>query len=45
MTADSLWRIALRFLRAARPEETPLALMSNEDVDQWLEEHRGGLRA
>ncbi|MGD1057396.1 MAG: hypothetical protein ABR992_08280 [Solirubrobacteraceae bacterium] len=40
MTTDALWRIAVRLVLPA-PKSTGhhIELMSNEDLDHWLEEH------
>jgi hypothetical protein len=38
MTTDALWRIATRLLHPAQTASLHLELMSNEDLDRWLEE-------
>ena len=38
MATDALWRIAMRLLHPAQPTSLRLELMSNEDLDHWLEE-------
>ncbi|HEY5286903.1 MAG TPA: hypothetical protein VIJ50_07345 [Solirubrobacteraceae bacterium] len=38
MAHDALWRIAMRLLHPAKPTSLHLELMSNEDLDHWLEE-------
>jgi hypothetical protein len=40
MAVDTLWRIAMQLLRPAKPVGVHFELMSNEDVDQWLETRR-----
>jgi hypothetical protein len=40
MATDTLWRLALQLLRPAKSAGVYFELMSNEDVDQWLREHR-----
>jgi hypothetical protein len=40
MTTDALWRMAMRLvLPSQRSTGLHLELMSNEDLDHWLEEH------
>ncbi len=40
MTTDALWRIATQLLHpSAKPVVVRLELMSNEDLDHWLEDH------
>lgn len=40
MATDALWRIAMRLLHPApKPAGIHLELMSNEDLDHWLEDH------
>jgi hypothetical protein len=41
MSADALWQIAMRFLHpSSKSAGFHLELMSNDDLDRWLEEHR-----
>ena len=50
MATDALWRIAMRLLRPSskptdvhlKPTDVHLDLMSNEDLDHWIEGHRVG---
>ncbi len=40
MATDALWRIAIRLLHPVwKPAGVCLELMSNEDLDRWLEGH------
>lgn len=42
MATDALWRIATQLLRpSGKPAGVRLELMSNEDLDRWLEDHLG----
>lgn len=38
MSAEALWRLAVRLVLAARHADAHLAAMSNEELDRWLEE-------
>jgi hypothetical protein len=41
MPTDALWRIAVRILHPSpKPTDVRLELMSNKDLDEWLEDHR-----
>lgn len=41
MATDALRRIAMRLLHPLpKPADVHLELMSNEDLDHWLEDHR-----
>ena len=41
MSADTLWRIAMKLLHPApKSAGAELELMSNDDLDRWLEDHR-----
>ena len=40
MATDPLWRIAMQLLRPSlKLAGVRLELMSNEDLDRWLEDH------
>jgi hypothetical protein len=40
MATDALWRMAMRFLHpSSKNGEIRLELMSNDDLDHWLEDH------
>jgi hypothetical protein len=40
MSTDALWQIAIRLLHpTSKPAAVCLELMSNEDLDHWLEDH------
>jgi hypothetical protein len=40
MATDALWRIAIRLLHPkSKPTGVCLELMSNADLDHWLEDH------
>jgi hypothetical protein len=39
MATNALWRIAMRLLHpSSKPTEFHLELMSNKDLDHWLED-------
>jgi hypothetical protein len=38
MPAFALWQIAMRVLHAHRSQPVRFGVMSNEDIDRWLEE-------
>jgi hypothetical protein len=41
MTADALWQIAMGLLRPMpKPAFVRFELMSNEDLDRWLDVHQ-----
>jgi hypothetical protein len=41
MATNTLWRIAMRLLRQPpKAGHLHLELMSNQDLDHWLEDHR-----
>jgi hypothetical protein len=42
MATDALRRLAMRFLHPTHAVSLPLELMSNEDLDRWLEECHSG---
>lgn len=43
MATDALWRITMRLLRpSSKSTDVHLELMSNEDLDHWIEGHRVG---
>jgi len=42
MAANALLRAVLRFVQPVTPVRLQLELMSNEDLDHWLEEHSSG---
>ncbi len=40
MPTDALWQLALRILHSSpKPIGLHLELMSNEDLDRWLQKH------
>jgi hypothetical protein len=40
MSSNAFWRIAMRFVLASpRHTGAHLELMSNDDLDHWLEQH------
>jgi hypothetical protein len=42
MAVDALWRVAIGVLRRSwKPTQIHMELMSNEDLDDWLNGHGG----